>query len=181
MTPKWAPNGSPNWPKSLKKCCGKLPVRVLTHPFQKVSQNKAKLTPWDLKKWAPVQARAQFSVLQGIPKMTKNDPPKWTPGTPFGSLLAPKCDRIASELDSKKTIKKWHQKNHKNVANLDYPFARESTILGHVWHLGSTWPPETEKLTIFVQKLTPGDPKMNKKSVKKQSKSDPTWHWKVIL
>ena len=107
-----------------------------------------------------MSSRAGESSIFIFARYPKNDeklPQHWTPGTPFGSLLAPKCDTMASELDFKKTIKKWHQKNHKHVAILDYTFARKSIILGHVWHLGSTWLLETEKLMIFVQKSTPND------------------------
>jgi len=104
-----------------------------------------------------VQARAQFSLLHGIPKMTKNDPQN----EPRELLLGPFWHQNVTELlqnwTPKKQTKNRHQIRFQNGAKMDYTFARESTILGRVWHLGSTWPPETEKLTIFVQKSTPND------------------------
>ena len=65
---------------------------------------------------------------------------------------------MASELDFKKTIKKWHQKNPKHVAILDYPFARKSIILGHVWHLGSKWAPRPPKWAPGASKMTENEP-----------------------
>ena len=137
MTPKWAPNGSPNWPKSLKNCCGKLPVRVLTHPFQKVSQNKAKLTPWDLKKWAPVQARAQFSVLQGIPKMTKNDPQN----EPRELLLGPFWHQNVTELLQNWTPKKQSKNDTKKITKMWQIWTTLSPGNRLFWVMYGTWAP----------------------------------------
>ena len=84
-----------------------------------------------------MQARAQFSVLQGIPKMTKNDPQN----EPRELLLGPFWHQNVTEWPQNWTSKKLSTNDTKNITQMWQIWNTFSPGNRLFWVMYGTWAP----------------------------------------
>ena len=111
---------------------------------------------WNLKNWALVWTRAQFSLLQVTPKKHRKRPSKMTLGPHFESLWAPIIPKMAARKVYQKMIKKKLQKKVPKV-RVRFGFGASFSLILWTWsplgaqrrQMSDVWSQNYEKCTNF--------------------------------
>ena len=125
-------------PKSLEIGFGRRPGRIFKNPFKKVPEISQKLTPLNLEKWAPVEARAQFSLSQGDAKNDQKWPSKVSPRSSFWDQFGIKMPKNVLRKINYEIMSKNDAKYGPIGPHLGLLFRPENRLF---WGLDHPWVP----------------------------------------